>query len=170
MLTVGRFQAGEANNVIAEEASIEGTIRSNDKEVRNRILDGLQRVCDGVALQYGVKITVHFHDCLPVVDNSPLAAKVARRAAQRVIGKERVISQGRPSLGGEDFAFYQQVVDGCLVRFGADSLREDGPAHSGSFDFDENVLGVGAAWLACVALQWLDENGECKTNGKLNDR
>lgn len=170
VLTVGRFQAGEANNVIAEEACIEGTIRSSDKEVRNRILGGLQRVCDGVALQYGVKITIHFHDCLPVVDNSPGAAKIARRAAQRVIGEERVISQGRPSLGGEDFAFYQQVVDGCLVRFGANSLSENGPAHSGSFDFDENVLGIGAAWLACVALDWLDENGERKKNGKSSGR
>jgi amidohydrolase len=160
VLTVGRFQAGQANNVIAEEAVIEGTIRSNDKEVRQRILGGLQRVCDGVALQYGVEITIHFHDCLPVVDNSPMAVKIARFAAQQVIGAERVISQGRPSLGGEDFAFYQQVIDGCLVRFGADNHSGDGPAHSGSFDFDENVLAVGAAWLANVALHWLEENGQ----------
>lgn len=159
VLTVGRFQAGEANNVIAEEAYIEGTIRSSDKEVRKRILTGLQRVCDGVALQYGVKIDISFHDCLPVVDNSPTAAKIARIAAQQIIDKSRVISQGRPSLGGEDFAFYQQVVEGCLVRFGADGHLGNGPAHSGSFDFDEKVLAVGAEWLACVALQWLGENG-----------
>jgi hippurate hydrolase len=114
-----------------------------------------------------VKITIQFHDCLPVVFNSLKATKIARYAAQRVIGENLVISQGRPSLGGEDFAFYQQVVEGCLVRFGADSLAANGPAHSGSFDFDENVLGIGAAWLACVAiewLEWLDENGEQKGN------
>lgn len=150
VLTVSRFQAGEANNVIAEEACIEGTIRSSDKEVRSRILSGLQRICDGVALQYGVKIIIQFHDCLPVVVNSLKAAAIARRAAQLIIGDKQVISQGRPSLGGEDFAFSQQVVDGCLVRFGANSLLENGPAHSGSFDFDENVLAVGAAWLACA--------------------
>ncbi len=155
VVTVGRFQAGETNNVIAEEARIEGTIRSNDKEVRSRILDGIQHICDGAALQYGVKITLHFHDRLPVVANSLRATKIARYAARQVIGKELVISQGRPSLGGEDFAFYQQTVEGCLVRFGADRLSGDGPAHSGSFDFDEDVLPVGTAWLACVALQWL---------------
>ncbi len=165
VLTVGRFQAGDANNVIAEEACIEGTIRSSDKEVRNRILCGLQRVCDGVALQYGVKIEISFHDCLPVVDNSPRAARIARLAAQQIIDKSRVISQGRPSLGGEDFAFYQQVVEGCLVRFGADSLSGNGPAHSGNFDFDENVLAVGSAWLACVALQWFEGNRERRLDG-----
>jgi hippurate hydrolase len=162
VLTVGRFQAGEANNVIAQEACIEGTIRSNDPEVRKHLLDGLQRICDGVALQYGVEISIEFRDCLPVVFNSSAAANIARRAAERVVGEQRVISQGRPSLGGEDFAFYQQVVDGCLVRFGAGNHTGNGAAHSGSFDFDENVLGVGAAWLASVALQWLEENGELR--------
>ncbi len=155
VVTVGRFLAGEANNVIAEEARIVGTIRSNDHKVRNRILEGMQHICDGVALQHGVEITLHYHDCLPVVANSLKATKIARDAARQVIGKELVISQGRPSLGGEDFAFYQQLVEGCLVRFGANSPSGCGPAHSGSFDFDENVLPVGVAWLACVALQWL---------------
>ncbi len=160
VVSVGRFQAGDANNVIAEEACIAGTIRSNDHEVRRRILTGLQRICDGVALQHGVEITLHLGDCLPVVDNAVSAAKVARHAARLVIGEKQILSQGRPSLGGEDFAFYQQVIDGCLVRFGAQGLIESGPAHSSSFDFDENVLAVGAAWLACVALQWLKENGK----------
>ena len=160
VVTVGCFQAGHANNVIAENARIKGTIRSNDHEVRSRILRGLQRICDGVALQFDVGITVQFHDCLPVVVNSALATRVARQAAQLVVGKEMVVSQGPPSLGGEDFAFYQQVVDGCLVRFGANGITRSGPAHSGDFDFDENVLAIGAAWLAAVALQWLGERGQ----------
>ena len=159
VVTVGRFQAGDADNVIAEEARIAGTIRSNDHEVRRRILTGLQRICDGVALQFGVKITVHFGHCLPVVVNSVPATKVARRAARLVAGEKQILSQGRPSLGGEDFSFYQQLIDGCLVRFGARGITENGPAHSSSFDFDENVLAVGAAWLACVAEQWLMEHG-----------
>jgi hippurate hydrolase len=166
VVTVGRFHAGDANNVIAEEACIEGTIRSNDQEVRSRILAGLQRLCDGIALQFGVKITIHFHDCLPVVVNSSRATRVARQAARSVIGDEQVLSQGRPSLGGEDFAFYQQVVEGCLVRFGASSLPGCGAAHSGGFDFDENVLAVGTAWLACVAVRWLEENREQETNDR----
>ncbi len=162
VVTIGRFQAGDASNIIAEEASIAGTIRSNDPEVRRRILAGMQRICDGVALQFGVQVRVHFGDCLPVVVNSASATAVALRAARLVIGAENILSQGRPSLGGEDFAFYQQLVDGCLVRFGAQGLVESGPAHSSTFDFDESVLAVGAAWLACVALQWLEENSGSK--------
>ena len=158
VVTIGRFHAGDASNIIAEEASIAGTIRSNDNEVRRRILAGMQRICAGVALQFGVQVNAHFGDCLPVVLNSASATAVARRAARLIIGEEKILSQGRPSLGGEDFAFYQQVVDGCLVRFGAQGTIKSGPAHSSTFDFDENVLAVGAAWLASVALTWLKEN------------
>ena len=158
VVTIGLFHAGDASNIIAEEASIAGTIRSNDHEVRRRILAAMQRICEGVALTFGVQVTVHFGDCLPAVVNSASATAVARRAAGLVIGAEKILSQGRPSLGGEDFAFYQQLIDGCLVRFGAQGQIESGPAHSSTFDFDENVLAVGAAWLAGVALQWLAEN------------
>lgn len=165
VVTVGRFHAGDANNVIAGEATIEGTIRSSDADVRALILKGLQRICDGIALQYGVDVSVQFHDCLPLVINSPKATMVARRAAESLIGQQQVISQGRPSLGGEDFAFYQRVIEGCLVRFGAGCHKGFGPAHSGSFDFDEDVLSVGASWLATVALHWLEANWGQKTDG-----
>jgi len=66
-----------------------------------------------------------------------------------------VISQGPSSLGGEDFAFYQQKIQGCLVRFGAKLSGETGHAHSPFFDFDEQVLAVGAGWYAEVAQKFL---------------
>lgn len=158
VLTVGRFQGGSVHNVIAEETILEGTIRSGHSDVRDRILVAIRRIIDGAALQFGVRITLCFEDCLPAVINSGPATETARCAARRIVGSDHVISQGRPSLGAEDFAFYQQVIDGCLVRFGANHLAENGPAHSGTFDFDENVLAVGAAWLASVALLWLEEH------------
>ncbi len=167
VVTIGCFKAGHANNAIAEEALIEGTIRTNDSEVRKRVVNGLQRICDGVALQFGLRIAVRFHDSLPAVINSVEAAKVARKTAQLVVGQDMVFSQGKPSLGGEDFAFYQQVVDGCLVRFGANSPPGCGPAHSGNFDFDENVLAIGASWLAAVALQWLREKNSHEEEKRL---
>jgi len=159
VVTVGCFQAGRVHNVIADEALIEGTIRSSDSNARLQVIAGLERIARGTATQYGVEISVEFHENLPAVINSREAVNSARYAAEKVVGSQRVISQGRASLGAEDFAFYQQSVEGCLVRFGADSLPENGPAHSPSFDFDENVLSVGAAWLANVAIQWLAKEG-----------
>lgn len=155
VLTVGRFQAGKAHNVIANEALLAGTIRTNHPDVRAHILDGIKRIVDGVALQYGVVASLEYHDCLPAVVNSAIATQIARNAAIKVVGSEGVISQGRPSLGSEDFSFYQQHLEGCLVRFGAQYKDDTGPSHSTTFDFDEEVLRVGAGWLAEVASSWL---------------
>lgn len=159
VVSVGRFCSGRVHNVIADNAVLDGTIRCSDSSTRLRVIEGLQRIASGVALQYGVEVGVTFQENLPAVINSRAAAEVARSAAKNILGAEHVISQGRPSLGGEDFSFYQQIIDGCLVRFGAESSAGNGPAHSPNFDFDENVLRIGAAWLANVAVEWLTNGG-----------
>lgn len=155
VVTVGRFSGGEAHNVIAGKTVIEGTIRAADCLARDRLRDGLSRMVRSIEQFFCVKTTLVFGEGLPAVINSASAAEIARRAAAFSTGVKQIVSQGKPSLGGEDFAFYLQHMDGCLVRFGADSLAPDSPAHSGNFDFDENVLPIGASWLAQVALQWL---------------
>jgi hippurate hydrolase len=115
----------------------------------------------GVSSMSGAEISLQVLDGLPAVINEPTATGLARKAAEEVAGPENVISQGRPSLGGEDFAFYQGRVPGCLVRFGArKETEETGLAHSSRFDFDEDVLHYGAAWLARVAMNSLEYLGQ----------
>jgi hippurate hydrolase len=105
---------------------------------------------------YNAKTTIHFHDGLPPVINHRGAARIARIAAKKIVGKDGVVKQLHPSLGGEDFAYYLQKVPGCLVRFGAGHPELPNiPAHSPYFNFDEGVLPVGAAFLAQVAWQTL---------------
>ncbi len=156
VVTVGRMEAGTVHNVIAEHAVLEGTIRSAHRETRERILQGLERVIHGAADMCNAEIRIKFFDSLPAVINDMEATAIARAAAVAVVGDKRVVSQGQPSLGGEDFSFYQQRIPGCMVRFGG--RREEvpvGPAHSARFDFDEEVFRYGASWLAHVASQAL---------------
>ena len=122
------------------------------------MLSGLKRIVKGNGVLYGVKAELEFPPALPAVINNGPATRVAAKAAASVITEECVISQGRSSLGGEDFAFYLEKIKGCLVRFGAQLPDETGPAHSSTFDFDEAVLPLGAAWYAQVALQFLQKN------------
>jgi len=159
VVSVGRFSGGTAYNVIAEEAVLEGTIRATHPEVRTQIIDGLHRMVRAMDGLYNAKTTIHFREGLPPVINHPLAAKLARKAARKVIGKEGVVKQRHPSLGGEDFAYFLQKVPGCLVRFGAGHPElPNTPAHSPYFDFDEGVLPLGAAFLAQVAWETLQLN------------
>ncbi len=152
VITVGKFMAGNAHNVIAERALLEGTIRSTHPEARKRILDGLKRISKGVADLHRAEIEINIKEGYPPVINHPEAAAWAREAAEAVVGHKGVVKQPHPSLGGEDFSFYLQKIPGCFVRLGAQKRGlESVPAHSPHFDFDEGVLPVGALFFATVA-------------------
>ncbi len=152
VVTVGRLEAGTVHNVIAEHAVLEGTVRSADRETRARILAGFERLISGMMDMCSAEIKLKFFDGLPAVINDPWSTELARAAAMQVVGEEGVVSQGMPSLGGEDFSFYQQHIPGCMVRFGAGlDDKKVGPAHSCRFNFDEEVLAYGSSWLAQVA-------------------
>ncbi len=156
VVSVGKLEGGTAPNVIAENATIEGTIRSTHPDVRTKIINGLERMVHAMDLLYNAKATIEFKESLPPVINDPSAAHIARKAAQNVVGSEGVVKQLHPSLGGEDFAYYLKDVPGCLVRFGAaGGERLEQPAHSPYFDFDEDVLPIGAMFLAEAAWQAL---------------
>jgi hippurate hydrolase len=152
VVSVGRIQGGTASNVIAEEAVLEGTIRTTHSEVRNQIITGLKRMVHAMDELYNAHTSITFHEGLPPVINNAVAAYLAQEAAQAIVGETGVVTQQYPSLGGEDFAQYLKEIPGCLVRFGAGLPdHADVPAHSPYFNFDEGVLPIGAAFLAQVA-------------------
>lgn len=145
VITIGSVRAGSAHNIIAEDAHLEGTVRTTRPEDRRHIIQGLQRMAGALAVLHNATITVEFGEsCPPVVNTIPETA-VARRAAERTVGRERVLPQDYPSMGAEDFSYYLEQMPGCYVRFGTRS--PDGeyvPLHSPSFTVDEQVLRVGA--------------------------
>ncbi|MCI5165201.1 MAG: M20/M25/M40 family metallo-hydrolase, partial [Candidatus Electrothrix sp. GM3_4] len=158
VITVGRIAAGTVHNVIAGKAVLEGTIRSTHPDTRTEIIKRMQSVIRGLEEMSKAEISFTLHQGLPAVVNDPVSCALARQAAEEVVGIEQVISQGSPSLGGEDFSFYQQKISGTMIRFGAakdQRYQGTGPSHSGTFDFDEKVLGCGSRWLATVAVHGL---------------
>lgn len=156
VVSVGRIEGGTAANVIAEEATLKGTIRSTHPDIRMQIIAGLQRMVHAMDQLYNARCEIVLDEGLPPVINDQAAAEQARKSAQSVVGSEGVVAQRYPSLGGEDFAYYLNLIPGCLVRFGARKPDQaDIPAHSPYFDFDEDVLPIGAAFLAQVAWDYL---------------
>jgi len=148
VVTVGRFDAGSAANVIAGHATLEGTIRAQDADVRDHLIEAIQRVAKSVGQLHEAAVTVHFDAGTPVVVNLPVPTALARRAARRIVGDEHVVPLRAANMGGEDFAYYLQQIPGCFVRLGSQVVGREGfPAHSSRFDFDEAVLPVGARYL-----------------------
>ncbi len=158
VVSVGRIQGGTASNVIAEEAILEGTIRTTHAKVRKQIVEGLERMVHAMDSLYSAQTNIRFIEGLPPVINDTGAARLARVAAKAVVGSNGVVKQKHPSLGGEDFAHYLNKIPGCLVRFGARLPGlADVPAHSPYFNFDEGVLPIGSSFLAKVSLLALEK-------------
>ncbi len=157
VISIGQFNAGTVPNAVAAEAVLKGTIRTTDGKIRKQVFRELESVARGIEASLGTKCRLEFGDSYPPVINSPEATEIARLAAEAVSGRASVIPYPVPSLGGEDFSFYLKEVPGCFVRFGAALPgQENSPAHSSRFDFNEEVLSIGAAFFAECALKGLD--------------
>ncbi len=151
VITIGKIVGGAAANVIAEDVLLEGSLRTTSPEGRRRIVGGLQRMAKAAGDLHGARVEFEFHDGCPPVINSVREAAVARQAALKVVGEAGVAEMEFPSMGGEDFSFYQERMPGCYVRFGARRADQpEVPLHSPDFTVDEDVLKVGAAFFEQV--------------------
>ena len=150
--TVGSIHAGVASNVIPERATLTGTLRAMDPHTRKRLAAEVLRIVTSVAEAYGVQAKVAVEQGTPPIVNPERESEWAHAAAASVLGAEAVVPFGITNMGGEDFAFYQETIPGCFLRFGA---REPGGeiigAHSPRFYAAEGVIFVGAAVLAQCA-------------------
>jgi amidohydrolase len=153
VVTVGRFDAGTASNVIAGRATLQGTIRAQDPAVREHLIRSLRRIAESVGRLHMADVTLTVDEGTPPLVNSADMAQVAAEAAATVVGADNVQPLHTPNMGGEDFAYYMERVPGCYVRLGAQAPGREGfPAHSSRFDFDEGVLPIGAEYFYRVAV------------------
>lgn len=152
VLTVGSFDAGTAENVIAGSARLTGTIRTMDPEVRRHLCDSVVRMATAMEQLHGCTVDTEVREGNPPVVNAPAMTDLARRAASAVVGETNVARMRTVNMGSEDFGRYLERVPGCYIRYGGRTPgSQPAPAHSSRFDFDERALEVGARWLDAVA-------------------
>ena len=154
VLSICRFVAGTADNVLPESAVLGGTVRTLDPTVRDFMEAGIARACAGIESTYGVAIGVHYARGYPPTLNAPPAAAMARQAATATVGAARVHHNLKPSMGAEDFSYLAQAVPGCYVWLG--NGEGDGHAagcmlHSPHYDFNDEIIATGIRyWVRLV--------------------
>jgi len=153
VVTVGSFHAGTAFNVIPQEASLCGTTRTFDETVWNSWEERLHNILRGVCGAMGADYELRYQKGYPPTINDDALARVVRRCAEQVVGKDKVV-EPRKTMGGEDMSFFLQRSKGCYYALGVG--REGGHAvHNPKFDFNENVLALGVEIHCRVALELL---------------
>ncbi len=158
VLTIGAVHGGTAYNVIAETVVLEGTIRTFSPAVRETVLTRLRVLLDGIAAGMGARYELTVKPVAPAVVNDPAIAEVARAAAVQVVGATSV-AWHPPLMVSEDFSEYQRLVPSCYMLLGSGNseLGLSAPHHNPRFDFDEQVLPLGAALFAVAARRFLGE-------------
>jgi hippurate hydrolase len=148
VLSVTRFHAGEAYNVIPDHATLGGTVRAFRPEVQDRVEAAMERICGGIGAAFGVQVSLDYRRGYPATINSPAEAEICRHVATELVGKEGVRSDLRPSMGAEDFSFMLLEKPGCYVWIG-NGMGEGGcMLHNPHYDFNDEVLVLGASYWA----------------------
>ncbi len=150
------LQSGETFNVIPAEAYLQGTIRTFDPQVRERVLERFRRIVTGMAEAMNCQVELELESLTPAVTNDPqLAGRLAQLAGQVLPPGE--IERDYRTMGSEDMAFLMQSVPGCFIFVGSANHARDLDAghHHPRFDFDEEALVRGAALMAAAAADYL---------------
>ena len=155
VISVGRLQAGQTYNVIAETAELELSVRSLSPTVREDVHRRIRAIAEGQAAAFGVGVDVEAERGYPVLVNTAPEAALVERVATSLFGADRVHADAEPLPASEDFAFMLQRVPGCYLMVGnGDNGHEAGRAagpcnvHNPHFDFNDACLPVGASLWA----------------------
>lgn len=149
VISFGVIQGGINPNVIPESVQLRGTIRCSDFDSSQSAKRRLREIVDGVAQSCQVKAQVSIAYSLPSVNNDDHLTRLCREAVHGVVGEEGLVHVDKPSMGGEDFAWYLHVVPGLMLRLGVGTpLRKIRHLHSSCFDINESSLPIGTRALA----------------------
>ena len=152
VVTVGKVQAGSAPNVIPETAHCAGTIRATTPESRALLCAEVERIAQAVAAVHRLTASVRISQGTPPLMNGVRAAQWAQESARELLGDEALRVLPLANMGGEDFAFYTERIEGCFMRVGTwREGRERSGVHTPRFDPDEDALFVASAVLAACA-------------------
>lgn len=160
VLSLTQIAAGSATNVIPDEARMQGTVRTFSNEVLDLIEKRMQEIAENIAAAFDASVDFHFRRNYPPLINHEKETAFAVQVLQDMLGEGQVDPKIEPSMGAEDFAYFLQHKPGCYVFIGngEGSHRDPGHGlgpcnlHNGSYDFNDQLLPIGASFWVHLAL------------------
>jgi amidohydrolase len=155
VVTIGHISAGRAENVIPERALMKGTARWFLPEVGDLLEAGIDRIAHGVAAAFGATVEVSLRRSYPATINDEAATTMARTAATTVAGAAHVEHMMRPTMGAEDFSYMLNAKQGSYIMLGGGKGEDDYGVHHPRYNFNDEILPVGASYWVTLAEQLL---------------
>jgi amidohydrolase len=158
VVTIGKIQGGDFGAAIASRVEMVGTVRTHSPSLRDRMPDLIESIVGGVARSFGAQYEVEYGMGYPAVLNDEQMVDFVLNTSEKLFGEKRW-DYMKPSMGGEDFAFYSHLVPSVFYRLGVSNGKEETlyPLHNSMFDLDEEALTSGVAMHAAIAVAYLGE-------------
>ncbi len=151
VISATQIDAGTAFNVIPDYCAIRGSTRWFDEAVGDALAGRMRELANGIAGGFGCEAQLAYQHLYPATINHPEAAAVAREVAHTC---KLTVLDTPPSMASEDFAVMLQAVPGCYLWLGAGRSGNDPSLHSPSYDFNDDLVPLGAAlWVALARRQ-----------------
>ena len=158
VVSVTRFDAGSAWNVLPVEATLRGTIRFFTDETQNAIASAVTRLANGAAAAFGANAEVRFKHVTPATVNTAREAEQCLNVARGIVGKDKVTDKARPSMAAEDFSCLLKHRPGCYAWLGNGPDSDGNTLHSPRYDFNDETLPIGIAYWIGLAQALLAKN------------
>ena len=159
VITIGHINGGHTYNVIPEQVTMLGTARWFAPEVGDLLEKRFIETVTGIAAAFGASAEAKFIRLYPATINEPVSTGLAADAARAVQGEARVVPMAKPTMGGEDFSFMLNAKDGAYLMLGGGRSPTDAMVHHPKYDFNDEILPVGASWWASLAERLLPRQG-----------
>ena len=163
VISVTMINAGEATNVVPDFCELQGTVRTFSIEVLDLIERRMRAIAEHTCAAFEANCEFEFSRNYPPTINSAAEADFARQVMAGIVGADKVLPQ-EPTMGAEDFSYMLQVRPGayCFIANGEGDHRDighgGGPCmlHNPSYDFNDNLIPLGAAYWVQLARCWLN--------------
>ena len=153
VISVTQIHAGDAYNVIPDSVTMKGSVRTFQTETRKEIPSSMLRVAEGVCQAFGANCELNYMLGYPATVNSVPETDISAKAVVDLLGEDNIIRNPTPSMASEDFSYMLEKRPGCYVWLGI-GPKEGVSAellHSSRYDFNDDVLTIGASyWVKLV--------------------
>ncbi|NJC25624.1 amidohydrolase [Neolewinella antarctica] len=163
VITVGKIEGGVRSNIIPDEVTMIGTIRTLDEDMKADIFERIERTATNIAAASGATAEVTINKGYPVTFNDPDITRRLMPIVAATAGEDN-INLVRAITGAEDFSFYAQEVPSLFVFLGGlDPAKEPtdvGGHHTPTFEIDDRSMKLGVEIYSNIALDYLSGAGQ----------
>jgi amidohydrolase len=156
VVSVTRFHAGQAYNVIPDKAMLGGTVRCFSDSAMKLIEDNMRRLAESIAAGFGAKAELDFRPLFPVLINHADETQFVLDCAAELVGEENVNRTMMPTMASEDFAFMLRAVPGAYIQIGNGDGEGACEVHNPGYDFNDAALPYGASLFVKLVEKRLD--------------